>query len=187
MKKLVLFLVVFALALIGPVMAADHYNAGTIAVYESNTQITYVWTFTCPLDGDSTGSWHSRPMYIADCNAVDGYVYSNGTAGTGTEDANIIYHFSPDDRTTWWSTTPADLDAQGGVAKTDTIGINSGTNDIYFHASRWLVVEYDGQTGNESNRLYTYVVTMTKDLTMSDNAGGYVKMGRYATGNSTNP
>ena len=187
-KKFVFVLAILALALFGPVTAADHYNAGTITTYESHTSVTYVWALTVPAGGDSIGSWHSRPMYIADCNAVDGYAYAIGTAGAGTEDVNILYHFSYDNRTTWYgAVTPADLDAVGGTAKHDTIGINSGVNTHAFHNGRWLVVEYDGQTGNESNRAFKYVVTMTKDLEVSDSSGGYIELGRYATKNNTNP
>ena len=60
-------------------------------------------------------------------------------------------------------------------------------NTIAFHNGRWFVVEYAGQATNESNRLFTYIVTFTKDLEVADNAGGYVKLGRYATKNETNP
>jgi opacity protein-like surface antigen len=188
MKKLFLALIVVALALLGTVQAADHYNAGTIVIYESHTSIVYKWTMTVPAGGDSTGSWHSRPMFIADGNAVDGYVMAVGTGTAGTEDANILYHFGYDNRTTWYSAvTPADLDAVGATALHDTIGINSGTNTHEFHNGRWLVVEYDGQTGNESNRLFTFVMHLTKDATVTDNAGGYVKLGRYATKSETNP
>jgi hypothetical protein len=188
LKKLFFALVISVLVLVGQAFSADHYNAGTITIYESHTSITYVWKMTVPDGGDSTGSWHSRPMYIADCNDVDGYVYAIGTGTAGTEDANVIYHFSYDNRTTWYgAVTPADLDAVGATAKYDTIGVNSGVNTHEFHNGRWLVVEYDGQTSNESNRLFTFVMTLTKDLTVSDNAGGYVELGKYATKNETNP
>ena len=188
MKKMILLLVVFALALISPVMAADHYNAGSIAKYESHTSLTYVWTFTSPLNGDSIGSWHSRPMLIADCNVADAYTYAAGTAGAGTEDVNILYHMSYDNRTNWFgAVTPAGFDALGATAVHDTIGTELGSTTIAWHQGRWLVVEYDGQATNVSNRLFTFVLTATKDNVISDNAGGYVRIAKYATKNNTNP
>ena len=188
MKKMILLLVVFALALISPVAAADHYNAGSIAKYESHTSLTYVWKVTVPALGDSAGSWHSRPMLIADCNDVDGYTSAFGTAGAGTEDVNILYHMSYDNRTNWFGVvTPAGYDSVGATVIHDTIGTELGANTIAFHNGGWLVVEYDGQASNPSNRLFTFIVTMTKDLEIADNAGGYVRIAKYATKSNTNP
>jgi len=188
MRKFIFALIVLALVFLGPVQAADHFNAGTIAVYESHTSITYVWTLTVPALGDSAGSWHSRPMYIADCNAVDGYYVAFGTAGAGTEDHNILLHYSYDNRTTWFTAiTKHNMDALGATAVHDTLGIESTANVGAFHNGRWLVAEYDGQASNESNRLFTFVATMTKDLEVPNSSGGYIKLGRYATKNETNP
>ena len=190
MKKMIFLLVVLSMVFIGPgpVQSADHYNQGVITPYDSYTSVVYVWKMTVPAAGDSIGSWHSQPMWIGDCNDVDGYCYAVGEGTAGTEDINLIYHFSYDNRTTWFTAvTPHNYDALGSTAVHDTMGIESTANVGAFHNGRWLVVEYDGQATNESNRLFTYVVTMTKDATITDNAGGYVKLGRYANKSETNP
>jgi len=184
-------IILFVLMLINlPLMAYNdnHYNSGTVTKSESATQVTYKWTLTVPALGDSIGSWHSPALFIADCNSADGVVYAVGTAGSGTEDHNIIYHFSLDNaRDTWATTTPHTLDQLGGTAVLDTIGYEQGANDMKFSLTRWLVVEYDGQAGNESNRAFTFVIAMTKDLTLTDSAANFTLLSRTATDNGTNP
>jgi len=186
--KLLTCLLFAILILVGPVFSADVYNVGTLTKSETATQVTYRWDLTVPALGDSAGSWHSPPMLIADCNSADGYTYAVGTAGAGTEDVNLIYHLSLDNARNYWTTvTPADYDALGGTAVVDTIGYEEAADSAIFSVAQWLVVEYDGQASNESNRAFVFVVALTKDLTLTDNAANYTRLARIATGNGTNP
>ena len=191
MRFLICLLLLAILLFASPVFSYNdqHYNAGTLTKSETATQVTYKWTLTIPALGDTIGDWHSRPMFIADCNAVDGYVYGVGTAGAGTEDHNLLYHFSYDNSRNYWfgAVTPHNFDALGGTAVHDTIGIESTANVGAFHNGIWFVLEYSGQASNESNRAFTFVATFTKDLTLTDNAASPRKLARTATGSGTNP
>jgi len=187
--KLLTCLLFAILILASPVLPADVFNVGTLTKSETATQVTYRWDLTVPALGDSAGSWHSPPMFIADCNSVDGYCYAVGTAGAGTEDVNLLYHFSYDNSRNLWfgAVTPHNFDALGGTAVHDTVGIESTANVGAFHNGIWWVVEYDGQATNESNRAFVFVATFTKDLTLTDNAANFTRLARIATGNGTNP
>jgi len=145
---------------------ADIPDTNYVAVFEDYT--TVVYKFVVYFDGSDTENYHTPPLYIGDCNAVDGYTYGIMDAAG---DVNIIYHFSADDRNNWETTTPAGHDAQSNTAKTDTIGIEAGTNDIKFHNARWLVIEADGQASNDGDVL-TFIVKLTKDLSILNDANG---------------
>lgn len=155
-------------------LAGDKFFSGTITHKESFSQVWYKVVF--PANADSTGSQHSNPLFIADCNDADGYCDAITNAAA---DINIIYHFSKDCNS-WYTTTPAGFDATSSTLKTDSIGVEAGTNDINFHNARWLVVECDRQDGTNQTDYLTYNITMTKDLDLQQNGqpiwvGGYKK------------
>ena len=192
MKKIFLFILLLSL----PLLAQDVYNVGTVyngnstavpssgnivAYWEDFTTVVYKFRFTYTSDTDN---YHSKPLYIGDCNAVDGYVYGKADAAGNTD---AFFHFSADDRNTWETTTPADLNALSNTAVVDTIGIEAGTNDISFHAARWLVIEADGQASNDGDVL-TIIVKLTKDKSNPATASGsFVPVARVAVKSNTNP
>lgn len=195
MKKLIVFILMLASIAI----AGDIYNNGRrvngnttafpasgtdyVAYVEDYGHITYVWQFTYI---DSSDNYHSRPLYIGNANVSDGYVTAIQST---TGDANIIYHYSADDRNTWETTTPADLDAVSNTSKPDTIGINSGVDDINFHAGRWLVIEAaSGSSTNQDSNVLTFVLKLVKVTpTATLGNGDYVRLARVANGSNTNP
>ena len=197
MKKLiVLFITVM---LVSIVSSADIFNNGKVingnltplpastvnyvAYFEDYGHITYIWNFTYV---DSSDNYHSRPLYIGNANISDGYVNAVQSA---TGDANIIYHFAADNRTTWLATTAADMDAVSNTAKQDTIGINNGTDDIAFHAGRWLVIEAaSGSSTNQDDNVLTFVVKLKKETPSPVKSNGdWVRMARIAKVSNTNP
>ena len=197
MKKILLILVTL-LVLVSMVGAGDVFNAATkfyaypnnipatgniVAYWEDYSHITYMWRFTWV---DSSNNPHSPPLYIGNCNVSDGYINAIQSA---TGDANIIHHFSADNRTTWLITTAHNMDAVSNTAKQDTIGIESAADDIGFHAARWYVIEAaSGSSTNQDGNIITVVVKFKKATPTSVNSSGeYVKMARVARQSKTNP
>ena len=165
-------------------IAADNYNQPTTTIQESFSYVHY--KFQTSAMGDSTGSYHCQPIFIGDCNDADGRVSVDMYNGTGTEDANILYHFS-DDLATWESTTPADLDNCTTTAKFDTIGIEEGTDDPKFHTHKWMVIEVDGQSGNPSDTYLWINLHLTKDILAAGPTGQPIYVGSKTKKSSTNP
>lgn len=175
MKKLISLIVVLFVLSVSAFAGSDNFNVGTIidlrrsllssysnacAYYETADQVTYVFKATWV---DSSDHLHSKPFYIGDCNAVDGYTL---TVTSAASDVNPVFHFSYDDCNTWVTTTPATLDAVSNTAVGDTIGIEAGTNDAKFHSANWLVIEYqDGSTALNDGEYCTMVLTFQKDGT----------------------
>jgi len=195
MKKLIVLFIILTASI---ALAEDIHNNGKvyngdisgtpasgdfIAYFEDYAHITYVWEFTFV---DSSDAYHTKPLYIGNANVSDGYMYAIQSA---TGDANVILHFSADDRNTWQTTTPADLDAVSSTAKTDTIGYNEAADDIVFHTARWLVVEaVGGGTSNADDNVFTFVLKLKKETpTATKGNGDWVRMARVATKSNTNP
>ena len=187
----------FALMFVTMTFASDLFNVGTIykyvenvpatgnvnVLYEDYSHVIYQWRFTFV---DSSDAYHSKPLYVGNCNLTDGYVNAVQSAAG---DANIIYHYSADNRTVWLTTTPNDLDALSNTAVQDTIGIEEAVNDIKFHFSRWLVVEaVGGGTTNADDNILTITIKLKKFLTNAVyNNGDYIRQGDITMRNSTNP
>ena len=195
MKKLIVLFIILTASI---ALAGDIHNNGRvyngningtpasgdfIAYFEDYSHITYVYEFTFV---DSSDAYHCKPIYIGNANASDGYIYAIQSA---TGDANILLHYSADDRNTWETITPADLDAVSSTAKTDTLGYNEAANDLVFHSARWLVVEcIGGGTSNADDNVMTVVVRLNKETpTATKGNGDWVRMSRVANQSNTNP
>jgi len=175
MKRIALFIMVMAIV----ANAGNIFNQ-TVTYDEGYSYVHYSFVFTFV---DSSDAYHSKPVFIADCNGTDGYA-SAWQSTTG--DANIIYHFSSD-LTKWFTTTPAGFDATSSTAKFDTIGVEAGTNDVKFHGSMWLVVEVvGGGTNNQDDNVFHYDLYLNKDTDESYN-GNPVRTARVAAKSVTNP
>ena len=198
MKKLIfiaLALILFSGLSYGA--SADIYNNGRIvngdrqgtpssgdfvAYFESPTHLTYFWQFTFV---DSSDNYHSRPLYIGDCNREDGY-FSAIQSTTG--DANIILHYSNDDRTKWVAITPTDLDAVSSTMVADTLGQLDGANDLTFHSARWLVVECaSGSSTNADDNVMYVTVRLRKSMPVVMYNDQFVHFAKIATSSQTNP
>ncbi len=178
MKRFIAVLTVF-LALVAGLNAGDTYNQ-SVTVVENHDQV--VVTFDAAMGSDSTGSLHSYPIYIGDCNDADAYITAITNAAS---DINVLFHLSRE-RRTWTAVTAADLDACSNTAKEDTLGIgDSGSSK--FHEMRWLVIEKDGQTGaNQADALYL-TITFEKDVSPVDANGNVVPVCRIARSSVSNP
>lgn len=164
---------------------ADVFNQSvTITETYASVQVEFQFTWV-----DSSNAYHTQPIFIADCNDQDAFVaVKSDSAG----DANVIYHYTMaddirDDTAIWFTTTAADLDSISNSVVLDTIGIEAGSNDIYFHSARWLVVEVvGGGTTNKDNGVFNYWLQMTKDENWNYNAQP-VTVGRVAPYSYTAP
>lgn len=191
MKKIFLFLIV--LSFVSLSFAADVPNVGTIyngnaqtvpttgnivAYWENDAMVVYKFRFTYV---DSSLAYHSKPIFIGDCNV--GYGYGSAIQ-SATGDANVILHYSSDDRNTWWSAvTPSGFDAVSSTAKSDTIGINAGVVLGIQKVSQWLVVEaVGGSSSNQDDNIFTIVLAFPKNVVGSKFTGA-----RVATKSNTNP
>jgi hypothetical protein len=133
-----------------------------------------------------TDSYHSRPIFIGDCNDNDGRIVAIQYNGTGTEDTNIILHFSSD-LANWESTTPDGLDACTITLKADTLGYETGADDPKFHTHNWMIIEADGQTGNPNDTYITVIVTFKKDFIELLPNGDIKYIAKFKTKAVTNP
>jgi len=178
------FILIFLMLMVTLGWSADYYNVGTVTVYETYTQIIYKWAFTfADALYDSTDSIHSPSLLIGDANDADGYIVCKASAAS---DVNLLYHTSMDNNTWLLHTADGDVDAASSTAKFDTLGIYNGTNDIKYHANKFLVIEADGQTGASNDNGVTWVVTVsvTKDLDDQNN-GQPIKMSGYVNSRGT--
>lgn len=201
MRKFILtFIVIVFCSLIAvqTAQAGDIFNNGTvyitnpealpssgdvIGVFEDVNTLVYVWRFTYV---DSSDNYHSKPLYIGDCNVEDAYISCVGsTAG----DVNPIAHYSSDNRTNWTAVTLADLDATAGTAKGDTLGTNDQVNEVAsYHVARWLVLEAaSGSSANDDGNVFTTIIKFRKTDPKVMANGDYIRMGRVATRSNTNP
>jgi len=188
MNKLLFVLMAVVILSYNPYAAnTDNYNRGTIVdlsrvstlsayanavgYYEKADQVQYTVKFT--VTDDSSDQQHSKPFFIGDCNAVDGYVTAIVSAASN---ANIIYHFSYDNCNTWTIVTPATLDALSSTAVVDTVGIEATVNDLTgFHTGTWMVVEVEGG-GTTFNEDETVILNFS-----------FTKDGTYKTGDAIIP
>jgi len=184
-KLSVLVILLVGLMAIQSFGATDLFN-NDVTIDETFSTVVVKYTFTF---ADSSDKYHSKPIFIADCNDADAYVSAVQSA---TGDANVIYHFSQTDNIqsetgVWTTSTPADLDATSSTAKFDTLGIEEGANVIEFHSARWLVIEVlGGSTTNADGNVFTMYLVFTKDHYFINN-GQPVDVAGKATHSYTNP
>lgn len=202
MKKFLVLFFILAFASLIYAANTDVYNVGTkinlntepqttltnaanaCASYETATSITYIFKST--VTTDSSNQRHSLPFFIADCNDVDAYCRAIVSAAS---DVNVYYHFSYDDRKTWYQVTPATLDATSNTAKGDTLGIEAGVNDAAgLHTGLWLIVEIDGGgTTCNLGEVVTWTAEFTKDAYFTNQAGAWTPLAKIANSSNTNP
>ena len=167
--------------------AGDTYNVSGIGngaqqwdVQESFDQV--VVKFSPYMLTDSIGSFHSKPLYVGDCNNNDMYCTAITNAAS---DINIIFHLS-NNLQNWTAVTPAGLDACSNTAKVDTLGA-SDANSTVFHHNNYLIVEVDGQTGCNTTDRVTLTMNFKKDGTYITSSGNPVKVARTIDASVTNP
>lgn len=178
---------------------ADLFNLGTVyrgnstdvpstgnvvAYWEDYSHVTYLFRYTWV---DSSDNLHSKPLYIGNCNVSDGTI---SAIQSTTGDANIILHYSGDNRNTWQAITPLDLDQVSGTVKNDTLGYNEKSDDLAFHNARWLVIEAaSGTNANQDGNILTVIVKLKKETptALVPSTGDYVRLGRITSRSTTNP
>lgn len=200
MKKLFFVLMAMVVLSYNPYAAnTDNYNRGTIVdlsrvstlssyanavgFYVKADQVQYTVKFT--VTDDSSDQQHSKPFFIGDCNAVDGYVSGVTSAAS---DINVFYHFSYDNCNTWTTVTPTNFDALSSSAVVDTVGVEAGVNDITgFHTGTWMVVEVEGgSTAAEEDETVILNFSFTKDGTYLT-GDAYIPVQRVRNTSNTNP
>lgn len=131
----------------------DNYDVGY-------TYVRYGGVFSWQDVGDSTYNIHTKPFLIGNANINDGFITTNVVKNYGAASDFIVrYHFS-NDLETWTVISDGDLDQDADQVDVDTLGVVSGVNDAYFHGSKWMVLEFDGQTANIENQVVTWGVTL---------------------------
>lgn len=180
---------VFLLILIAPFLSygADHYNSGKWTWVESPTHVTFTWTFTASSDstgvGDSTGSYHSRPLPISGLAVEPAAIYSNtlitadtvdsinyaykariwAVSNTANSDWNLLYHYSLNNSNWVVQSADTDVDAVSNTLKRDSLGVINKTRDDYFFTTNYLVIEADGQASNPAAQILTVILRLPKE------------------------
>jgi hypothetical protein len=153
MKKILSILLM--LLVVTMLSAGDVYDkAVSINSWDGGAVITFVST----AGTDSTGSQHSLPIYIGDCNDADAYITSKVATAS---DVNVFYHVS-NDLTNWITVTLGDLDATSSTAKRDTLG-GEDSNADYFHIFPYLIIEHDFQAAATSDDIITTKIWLKTD------------------------
>lgn len=152
MKKLIFSFIVIVLSLL--FINADVYDLGWTSVIDGNGDLTAYITFAGRTD--STGSVHSRPIYIGGYNDVDAYMWVKGVTAS---DQNVNLHFS-NNLQDWEAQVMAGFDACSNVLKTDTLG-DAGC--AAWHRNAWMVAEMDGQDAATADDIMELIINATAD------------------------
>jgi len=138
MRKLFYVLILLSV-FSGNVIAADYFNIKVDKIENGYAYVTYTGTITMTI---GTDSYHTQPINIGNANYLDGMigVYFYTGYVSGTSDVQVLEHYS-NDLTSWTNTTlDTDLDMDGVQVKNDDLGDYNGTDNKYFHGSKWLVL-----------------------------------------------
>lgn len=176
MKNTFLILVI-TLFSVWSAFAGDAYNKNVV-ITENYDQVSI--QFNDAIGTDSTGSIHSKPIYIGDCN--DGLAYALAICNAAS-DINIIFHYSYD-RRVWTSVNKHDQ--VSNAAKYDSCATNK-TGDFRFNDLRWLIIEKDGQTGANVSDICYFTLLLQKDAYPVNKDGFPVKVCFTADGSIVDP
>lgn len=152
MKKLILGFIIIALSLL--FIYADAYNKGWTSVIDTNGDLTAYITFAARTD--STGSVHSKPIYVGGYNDADAYIWIKGVTAS---DQNVNLKFS-NNLQDWEEQVMADLDACSNTMLPDTLG-DAGC--LAWHSNAWMVIEMDGQTAATADDIMEAIINATAD------------------------
>lgn len=127
---------------------ADTYD-NSVKVRETATSIIYYGTIQFTT-GDSISNHFTQFFQIDDCNQSDAYIWAVCSNVAGTEDVNVIAHYSANTDTSILSSLNSGniLDQVQTTMKCDTLNVYAGAHDTYFSGARWCRLNFDGQTGN---------------------------------------
>lgn len=202
MKYLFGFFITILLVISAPAADTDVYNVGTVydlnqtaipstgdacMYYVKGNQVWYTFRVMQMTDNGSD-QIHSKPFFIGDCNASDGYVRGITSAAA---DVNVIYHFSFDNCNTWVTVTPVNFDALSSTAVGDTVGIQAGVDQkAGFHQATWMVVEIEEDGGGasyDSAETATLTFNFTLDGTLDPSDDVYLGRSRIRNNSNTDP
>lgn len=166
------------------------YSAGTTDIYGQSVSysnyfggVQYTGTVTF---ADSAANYHTKPFFIGNANYYDGRITTDFTTGyAAASDVIVKYKFS-NDRINWVETADSDMDLDANEEQADTLGMDDGVNDLNFHNSIWMIIEFDGQTANVTNSVITWTVNLGLPEIVHNN-GQPLPLGRVANKAITNP
>lgn len=127
------------------------YNQA-VSVSEGQTSVSYYGTVD--MTADTTGTWYTQDMYIADMNESAAYIRAVASNVAGTEDVNVTVEFS-NDRITW-DTVGDVIDNLSTTVKYDTLSTVAGVALAQFKTNRWMRIKFVGQTGNPATTISWY-------------------------------
>ena len=186
MKKFLnLIVALIVVSIVGVLYAAGttnyHRETANFNNYLKGVSFTGTVTFA-----DSAANYHTKPMFIGNCNYLDGRITTDFTTGyAAASDVIVKYKFS-NDLINWVETADGDMDLDANEEQADTLGIADGSNDLNFHNSTWMIIEFDGQTANVVNSIITWTVNLAIEE-VAHVSGQPLKLGWTANKASTNP
>lgn len=159
MKKIFSFLIVMMLVASSLFAVADTYD-NTVYVRETSTLLIYYGTVTFTTS-DSISNHYTQFFEISDCNQYPAYIWATCTNVAGTEDVNILPHYSVNTDTSIVSSLNSGIAIDQLTATTmqaDTMTVHTGVYETRFAGSRFCRLNLDGQTGNPVTTVSWWVI-----------------------------
>lgn len=150
-----------ALALVaGQALAADHFD---LPVSVREDEFSVVIEGLINFSADSTGSYYTQAVYVADLNHFNAYLAA--VANVSGADVNAYVEYSRD-RLTWYAGSIGSgqvLDQVAATLKADTVNVVSGAQDVLYSTGVWMRIKFVGQTGNaDENTAFTWFAKLDK-------------------------
>lgn len=161
MRVKISLLAILILAICSSLFAGDVYDK-TVYVRETKTQLIYYGTVAFGT-ADSSDNHFTQFFQIDDCNSDHAYIWAKCSAEGGTEDVNVIVHYSANTDTSIVSSLNSGviIDSLTTVPVCDTIDVRTGVSDTYFEGARFMRINFDGQ--NNQTTVTWYAVFKKND------------------------
>ena len=116
---------------------------------------------TFSMGADSTGTFFTPEIHIANANADTGWVRAVVLNNVGTENIDLFAEYSFDNHT-WYSVSAAVVTDIGTTAKLDTLGVVNGVKPIEHLSASYLRLRFVGQNDNNDGGIVSWAIYLPK-------------------------
>jgi hypothetical protein len=154
MRRFKYLIPLLLLVLFQSALAVDTFYDSTVTVIDVPGKTIYHGT--CTFDSSASGDiYYTQGVYIGGLNQNNAFGYFI-CSEVGVEDVNVFFEYS-NDLTNWIvGTTNSGLDAVGTTAKSDTIDVIAGAQDVLYKNNVWMRIKFvAGQDIGETQVTYS--------------------------------